>query len=98
MTHTVTHSNLPSKAKIEINEHPVEKIRFCLTDQTLFKPFFKFYLNISQLRPQLKPAQNKINNNFGTTEHRRKVQKAKLVRIKSPIELFNFYLMKTFLY
>ena len=38
----------------------------------------------------------KINNNFGTTGHRRKIQKAKLVRIKFPIELSNFYLSKTF--
>ena len=33
---------------------------------------------------------NKINHNFGTTGHRLKIQKAKLVRIKFPIELSNF--------
>ena len=38
----------------------------------------------------------KINNNFGTTGHRRKIQKAKLVRIKFSIELSKFYLSKTF--
>ena len=31
----------------------------------------------------------KINYNFGTTGHRLKIQKAKLVRIKFPIELSN---------
>ena len=33
---------------------------------------------------------------FGTTGHRLKIQKAKLVRIKFPIELSNFYLQKRF--
>ena len=64
---------------------------FC--DSTILNPF---YSNIAQLRPQLKPAQNKINNNFGITGHRIKTQNAKLVRIKFPIELSNFYLTKTF--
>ena len=44
-------------------------------------------LSLSQLK-------NKIDNNFGTTGHRIKIQKAKLVRNKFPIELFNFYLAK----
>ena len=48
-------------------------------------------LNIAQLRLQLK---HKCNYNFGTTEHRLKIQKAQLVRIKFPIELCNFYLAK----
>ena len=50
--------------------------------------------NIAQLRPQLKPAKNKINYIFGTSGQKLKIQKAKLVRIKFPIELSNFYLAK----
>ena len=54
--------------------------------------------NIAQLRPQLKPAKNKINYIFGTIGHRLKILKAKLLRIKFPIELFNFYFsIKSFL-
>ena len=34
--------------------------------------------------------------NYVTTGHRRKIQKVKLVEIKFPIELSNFYLTKTF--
>ena len=50
--------------------------------------------NIAKLRPQLKPAKNKINYIFGTIGHRLKILKAKLLRIKFPIELSNFYLAK----
>ena len=56
-------------------------------------PFIQIFpssdLSSSQLR-------NKISYNFGTTGHRLKIQKAKLVRIKFPIELSNIYLTKTF--
>ena len=50
-------------------------------------------LNFVQLRLQLK---YKINYNFGTRGHKLKIQKDKLVRIKFPIELSNFYLTKFF--
>ena len=49
---------------------------------------------IAKLRPELSPAKKKINYIFGTIGHRLKIQKAKLVRIKFPIELSNFYLAK----
>ena len=38
----------------------------------------------------------KIHYNFETTKCKLKIQKAKFVRIKFPIELSNFYLTKTF--
>ena len=55
---------------------------------TILNPF---YSNTAQL----KPAHNKINNNFGTTGHRIKIQMGKLVRILFPIELFYLFLDKT---
>ena len=54
-----------------------------------------FDSNIVQLRLQLKTAKNEINHDFGTTRHRLKIQKAKMVKIKFPIELSNFYLTET---
>ena len=49
---------------------------------------------IAQLRLQLKTAQIEINYNFRTAGYKLDIKKAKLVRIKFPIELTNFYWTK----
>ena len=75
-------------------------IKHIKSTQVQHQPFIGVHAqpksDIAQLRPQLKPAKNKINYIFGTIGHRLEIQKAILVRIKFPIKLTNFYFVKKF--
>ena len=78
------------KAKLVRIKFHIEMFSFYLPD-TFF--VLNYFHSSDSSSSQL---QIKINHNFGNPEHRLKIQKAKLDRIKFAIELLNFYMAKTF--